>query len=121
MFSEHAPSQVAGFILAALLATACLFAIGLLIAAVAPSERAAGAIGSALIFPLMFFAGLWQPSQTVTPSVMHDISSLTPLGAAVHAMLRSMQGRFPTIGSLAVMVAWAAIFGVAAVKAVRWE
>jgi ABC-2 type transport system permease protein len=120
-FGVHAPSQVAGFILAALLATACLFALGLLIAAVAPSERAAGAIGSALIFPLMFFAGLWQPSQTVTPSVMHTISDLTPLGAAVHAMLRSMQGTFPTIGSLAVMAAWAVITTVAAVKLFRWE
>jgi len=121
LFSVHAPSQVPGFVLAVLLATACLFAIGLLIAAVAPSERAAGAIGSALILPLMFFAGLWQPSQTVTPSVMHDISNLTPLGAAVHAMLRSMQGTFPTVGSLAVMAAWAVIFGIAAVKLFRWE
>jgi ABC-2 type transport system permease protein len=120
-FGVHAPSQVPGFILAALLATACLFAIGLLIAAVAPSERAAGAIGSALIFPLMFFAGLWQPSQTVAPSVMHDIGNLTPLGAAVHAMLRSMQGTFPTIGSLAIMAAWAVVFGIAAIKLFRWE
>jgi len=120
-FGVHAPSQVAGFILSALLATACLFALGLVIAAIAPSERAAGAIGSALLFPLMFFAGLWQPSQTVTPSVIHDISNLTPLGAAVHAMLNSMQGTFPTIGSLAVMAAWAAISTIAAVKLFRWE
>ncbi|HME04801.1 MAG TPA: ABC transporter permease [Solirubrobacteraceae bacterium] len=121
LFDVHAPSQVPGFMLAALLATACLFAIGLVIAAVAPSERAAGAIGSALLFPLMFFAGLWQPSQTVTPSAMHTISNLTPLGAAVHAMLRAMQGSFPTIGSLAVMAAWAVVFGIAAVKLFRWE
>jgi ABC-2 type transport system permease protein len=120
-FGVHAPSQAPGLILAALLAAACLFAIGLLIAAVAPSERAAGAIGSGLLFPLLFFAGLWQPSQTVTPSTMRDISNLTPLGAAVHAMLRSMQGTFPTIGSLAVMVVWAIIFGIAAVKLFRWE
>jgi ABC-2 type transport system permease protein len=121
LFGVHPPSQVPGFILAALLATACLFGLGLVIAAVAPSERASGAIGSALIFPLMFFAGLWQPSQTVTPSVMQDISNLTPLGAAVHAMLRSMQGTFPTIGSVAVMAAWTVVFGIAAVKLFRWE
>ncbi len=120
-FGVHAPSQIPGFIIAALLATACLFAIGLLIAAVAPSERAAGVIGSALLFPLMFFAGLWQPSQTVTPSVMHDISNLTALGAAVHAMLRSTYGAFPTLGSLAVMAAWAVICAIAAVKLFRWE
>jgi ABC-2 type transport system permease protein len=120
-FGVHAPSQVPGFIVAVLLATACLFAIGLVIAAVAPSERAAGAIGSALLFPLMFFAGLWQPSQTVTPGVMHDISNLTPLGAAVHAMLNSMQGTFPSVGSLAAMAAWAAVSTIAAVKLFRWE
>lgn len=120
-FGVSAPSQVPGFILSALLATACLFAMGLVIAAIAPSERAAGAVGSALLFPLMFFAGLWQPSQTVTPSVMHDISNLTPLGAAVHAMLKSMQGTFPSVGSVAVMAAWAAIFAIAAVKLFRWE
>ena len=80
-----------GFILAALLATACLFAIGLVIAAVAPSERAAGAIGSALLFPLMFFAGLWQPSQTVTPSAdarhqqPHTTRGSSPRNAQLHA------------------------------------
>jgi hypothetical protein len=52
---------------------------------------------------------------------MHDISNLTPLGAAVHATLRIMQGGFPTIGSLAVMAAWAAIATIAAVKLFRWE
>jgi ABC-2 type transport system permease protein len=121
-FGVHAPSQVAGFVLSALLAALALFSIGLLVAAVAPSQAAAGAIGSFLIFPLMFFAGLWTPSQTIrSGSVMHQISNLTPLGAAVHAMLNSMQGTFPTIGSLEVMAAWAAIFGVAAVKLFRWE
>jgi ABC-type multidrug transport system permease subunit len=52
---------------------------------------------------------------------MHDISNLTPLGAAVHAMLRSMQGSFPTIGSLAVMAALAVVFGIVAVKLFRWS
>jgi ABC-2 type transport system permease protein len=96
-FDVHAPSQFPGFILAAVLAAACLSAIGLVI------------------------AGLWQPSRTVRPLVMHDISHLTPLGAAVHAMLRSLQGSFPTIGSLAVMAAWAAVFGIAAVRLFRRE
>jgi len=43
------------------------------------------------------------------------------LGAAVEAMLRSTQGVFPTVGSLTVTAAWAAIFGFAAVKLFRWE
>jgi hypothetical protein len=52
---------------------------------------------------------------------MHDISNLTPLGAAVHAMLHFMQGAFLTIGSLAVMAARAAISTITAVKLFRWE
>jgi len=122
LFGVHAPSQVPGFVLTALLATLALFSIGLLVAAVAPSQGAAGAIGSFLVFPLMFFAGLWTPRQTIpSGSLMHQISSLTPLGAAVQAMLNSSVGRFPSTGELLVMAAWAAIFGTAAVKLFRWE
>ena len=55
------PRQLAGFVLAALLAAAALLAIGLFVAAVAPTGRAANAIGTILFFPMMFFAGLWLP------------------------------------------------------------
>jgi len=119
-FGVDAPQQVAGFILSVLLATMSLFALGLVVAAVARSARAAGAMGSVLLYPLLFFAGLWQPRQRMTPLMLH-ISDLTPLGAAVHAMLNSMQGSFPTLGSLAVMAGWTAIAGFAAVKLFRWE
>jgi ABC-2 type transport system permease protein len=119
-FGVEAPKQVPGFVLSVLLATTSLFALGLVVAAVARSARAAGAMGTVLLYPLLFFAGLWQPRQKMTPLMLH-ISDLTPLGAAVHAMLNSMQGSFPTLGSLAVMGAWTAIAGFAAVKLFRWE
>jgi ABC-2 type transport system permease protein len=119
-FGVHAPRNAAGFIISVLLATTSLFALGLVVAAVARSARAAGAIGSVLLYPLLFFAGLWQPREKMTPLMLH-ISNLTPLGAAVHAMLNSMQGSFPTPGSLAVMAAWTAIAGFAAVRLFRWE
>lgn len=119
-FGVSAPSQAAGFILSVLLATTALFALGLLVAAIAPSARAAGAMGAILLYPLMFFAGMWQPRQQMTP-VVHQISDLTPLGAAVHAMLNSMQGSFPTLGSLAVMLAWTGLAAAAAIKLFKWE
>jgi ABC-type branched-subunit amino acid transport system ATPase component len=75
------PRQLAGFVIAALLAAAALLAVGLFIAAVAPGGRAAQAIGTLTFFPMMFFAGLWLPIPQM-PSLLRHISHATPLGAA---------------------------------------
>ena len=97
-----------------------MFALGIWIAAIARSARAAGAIGAALFYPLAFFAGLWVPVQLMAPA-LRTVSRLTPLGAAVQAMQSSMQGQFPSVQALLVMAAWAAIFGVASVRLFQWE
>ena len=55
------PRKLGEFILAALLAAVALLAVGLLIAAAAPTGRADDAIGGIVFFPMMFFAGLWLP------------------------------------------------------------
>jgi hypothetical protein len=49
--------QPLGFVLSVLLAAAALFALGLWVAAIARTQRAAGAIGAALFYPMLFFAG----------------------------------------------------------------
>jgi len=119
-FGVHLPPQWAGFLLAALLAIAAMFAIGLLIAAVAPSPQVAGVLGTVLVYPLLFFAGLWVPREDLSPLWAH-IGTFTPLNAAVQAMEQAMQGRFPAAEPLLVMAAYAVIFGIAAVRLFRWE
>jgi ABC-2 type transport system permease protein len=119
-FGVRMPPQWAGFLLSALLATAAMFAIGLLIAAVAPSPQVAGVLGTVLVYPLLFFAGLWVPREDLSPLWGH-IGDFTPLNAAVQAMDAAMQGRFPPAGPLLVMAAYAVGFGVAAVRLFRWE
>ena len=64
-FGVPLPRQALAFLLAVILAAAALLGIGLLIAALAPRARIAGAIGTMLFFPLMFFAGLWAPRATM--------------------------------------------------------
>ena len=73
------PRQLGGFVLAALLAAVALLAVGLFVAAAAPTGRAANAIGAILFFPMMFFAGLWLPIAQM-PAVLRHISHATPLG-----------------------------------------
>ena len=120
LFHAHAPADIPGFILAALLATAAIFALGLIIAAVAPDPRIAGPAGAVLLYPLMFLAGLWTPRETMSP-LMHTLSDYSPLGAAVQAMLTAVHGGIPSAQSLLVMAAYAVGFGFVAVRFFRWE
>jgi ABC-2 type transport system ATP-binding protein len=121
VFGSHLPRQVPGFLGSVVLAVAAMFAVGLWIAAIARSARAASAIGALLFYPSAFLAGLWVPVQSMAP-VLRTISHLTPLGAAVQAMQRSMLlGQVPSVEPLLVMAAWAVVFGAISVRQFRWE
>jgi ABC-2 type transport system permease protein len=119
-FGVTAPKSPAGFLLAFLLTVAALFAMGLWVAAVARSTTAGNAIGAALFFPLIFFAGLWYP-QEYMPAALRHIGQLTPLGASVQALQGASQGDFPQTGSLLVLGAYAVCFALLAVRSFRWE
>jgi ABC-2 type transport system permease protein len=114
------PRQLGGFVLAVLLAAAALLAVGLFVAAAAPTGRAANAIGGILFFPMMFFAGLWLPIAQM-PAVLRHISHATPLGAAVQALQDSAQGHWPHPLQLLTLAAYAVAFGLAAIRLFRWE
>jgi ABC-2 type transport system permease protein len=77
------PASVGWFALAFALGTAALFAVGLVIAAVAPTARAANAIGMLAFFPSLFLAGAWLPKHQV-PSWLSRIGDLTPHRAGRH-------------------------------------
>jgi ABC-2 type transport system permease protein len=119
-FDVAVPRQIVGYVVAFLLAAAALFAMGLLVAAVAPSGRSAPSIGVILYFPIMFFAGLYVPIAVMPPSLQH-ISDFTPLGAGVQALQDAAGGAWPQPLHLAVMAAYMVVFGVAAARLFRWE
>jgi len=94
-FAVPLPRQPGAFALTALLAAAALLAVGLLIAAIAPTGRVARGIGAVVFYPMLFFAGLWLPIPNM-PAVLQHISHATPLGAAVPALTLAAEGSWPT-------------------------
>ncbi|KAB2349802.1 ABC transporter permease [Actinomadura rudentiformis] len=119
-FHVPLPGNGLAFLLALMLTATAMLSLGLLVAALAPSGRAAGAIGAVLFFPMMFFAGLWIPKATM-PHVLRQISDFTPLGAAVQALQDSTTGQWPAPVALAMLTAYAIIFAAAAAKFFRWQ
>jgi len=120
IFKIGAPIQVGGFLLAIGLATCALFSMGLLVAAVAPSEKSAGAIAQGLLYPLLFFAGVYLPTEYL-PRYLQTISNLSPVGAARQAMTDAMQGSFPSLLALGVSAVYAVVLSVLAIRLFRWE
>jgi ABC-2 type transport system permease protein len=119
-FSVALPRQLAGFVLAMVLTLAAMLSLGTLVAAVAPTQRIAAAVGSLLFFPLMFFAGLWVP-QAEMGTGLRDVSHYSPLGAAVPAVQNAIAGHWPGTVHLLVLAGYAVVLCVAAARLFRWE
>jgi ABC-2 type transport system permease protein len=119
-FDVALPAQFGSFVIGFLLSAAAVYSVGLFIAAVAPSGKAANSIGTLLFFPSMFFAGLWTPRE-VMPKVIQRIGDFTPLGAGERALHDAASGHWINSLSLAVLLAYVLVFGVLAARTFRWE
>jgi ABC-2 type transport system permease protein len=119
-FGVALPGQPAGFCLALVLTAGAMLGLGLLVAALARTGRVAGAVGTMIFLPLMFFAGLWTPQATM-PAALRRAGDDTPLGAAVAALHDSMTGQWPSLSGLGVLAAYAVVLGLLAWRFFRWE
>jgi ABC-2 type transport system permease protein len=119
-FGVPLPENLAGFLLSAVLGLAALFAVGLLVAALARNAKAANAISMVLFFPSMFLAGVYVPREALPPVLRH-ISDATPLGAALQSVRDTWTGAGPRPVHLVTMAGYAVLAGVAAARTFRWE
>jgi len=120
VFDVPFPQSPLWFALSFLLAATSIFAIGLLVGALARTTVAAQAIGMGIYFPMLFFAGVWVP-RTVMSEGLLTVSDLTPLGSAVQALEDSWFGITPSATNLLVMLAYGVAIGAIAVRVFRWE
>jgi ABC-2 type transport system permease protein len=112
------PKDPIGFAVAFLLGMSALFALGLLVAAVAPTTGSATALFVPLFALVMFLGGVYLP-RMLLPEVLIRIGDYTPPG--VQALLDAWSGTSPQPGQLAVMAIVTVVAGGVAARRFRWE
>jgi ABC-2 type transport system permease protein len=117
-FGIEAPRDPVGFLLSLVLGVAGVFAIGLLIAAVAPRARTAGLIGGLAFMLALFFAGTYLP-HFLLPGVIVQIGAYVPPGIASIQASWSGAGADPLV--LLVMALIAVGCTALAARLFRWE
>jgi ABC-2 type transport system permease protein len=119
-FGVRWPGNFLAFILSFVLTAVAIFALGLVIAALAPTGKAANTIGTLLFFPSMFFAGLWAPRE-VMPKILQRIGDFTPLGAGESVLHQAATGHWPGLTAVTVLLGYIVVLGMAAVRLFRWQ
>ena len=119
-FRVPLPERPLTFLGVFLLGSAATFAVGLLIAALVPTGRAANAISMLVYFPMLFFAGVWTPGPMM-PETIRRVSDFTPLGALSQAMQASWAGDPVRPLHLLVMAGYLVVVGMLAARWFRWR
>lgn len=120
VFGAPVSVNIPFFVLALLLAIVEIFSLGMIVAALAPTQTMASAIAGVLFFVLLFLSGLWvQPVQVAGP--LEVIMWYSPSGAAVRALLYSVFGQIPPASTLITLACYTVLFAVVATRYFRWE
>jgi ABC-2 type transport system permease protein len=117
-FDVPLPRQPLWYVAAFLLGMGSLYAIGLLVAALAPSSRVATAIAIPLFFAVMFLGGVYLP-RVFLPELLVRIGDVTPPG--VQGLQDAWMGTVPDVAPLLGMAVMTLLVGAVAVRLFRWE
>jgi ABC-2 type transport system permease protein len=120
LFGASLHVQILPFAVSLVLAIIELFALGLVLVALLPTQTVAQPVAGVVTFGLMFLSGLWvNPAQVGDP--LRTIMYYSPSGAAVKAVLDSAFSGGVSYASLLTMAVYAVIFGFIAIRYFRWE
>ena len=117
-FAVPIPKDLIGFAAAFMLGMSSLFALGLLVAAIAPTTGAASAMFLPLFVAVMFLGGVYLP-RWLLPDVIVRIGDFAPPG--VQSLLSAWSGTPLDLLPLVVMAAITVVAGAVAARSFRWE
>jgi ABC-2 type transport system permease protein len=117
-FDIPLPADPVGYVAAFALGMGALLALGLLVAAVAPSSRAATAIAIPVFFAVMFLGGVYLP-RFLLPEVLVTVGTYAPPG--VQGLQDAWLGTTPQLLPLVLLAIVIVVAGAIAVRVFRWE
>jgi ABC-2 type transport system permease protein len=119
-FGAKPPVHVGAAVGVVVLTMAAMYAVGMIVAALAPTPNSAVAIGLALYFALGALGGMFGGRRSL-PDVIATIGEWLPFGAAVEALSAAWTGAAVDAPHLISLSASVVIGGVIAAAFFRWE
>ena len=120
VFGASLHVQILPFGLSLVLTIAEMFAFGMVLVALVPTQAVAQPVTGVITFALMFLSGLWvNPAQVGDP--LRTIMYYSPSGAAAKAVVDSAFNGGPSYAGLLTMAVYTVIFGFIAIRYFRWE
>lgn len=118
-FGAESPASLWLTVAILLLVTAAMFAVGLVVAALAPTANSALAIGLTAFFGLSAVGGMFGPMATL-PAGVARAGEILPFGAAVRVIGDAWTGGALDGGNLVSLAVTTAVCGAVAVRFFRW-
>ena len=119
-YGARLPASPAEVALAYVVGVFCFAAVGVLLASLAPTARAAQSVGLLLWFVMLFVSGTSAPLDLL-PSWMVDIGRALPLYHSVVAVVDPWIGRGTNWTQLAVVAAVGTVATLVSLRVFRWE
>jgi ABC-2 type transport system permease protein len=116
VYHVHAPASVIGVVLAFMVGALAFVALGFLLGSLAPTARAAQAMGLVLFFPMWLLSGAGPPRALMTET-MRQLSDILPLTRVVTGIQQPWLGTGSNVSDLVVL----SILFIAAVALSAWK
>lgn len=120
MFGANLPRNLLLAVGVFVLASAAMYAIGLVIAAVVPTANSSVAVGLVVFFAMGALGGMFGPVASLPPALA-AVGQALPFGAAVDAMSAAWVGQAPDVASIVSLVVTVVVGGALATRFFRWS